>query len=52
MNSPQPSAVEVHGLDATVSLQQLRGLFSRVSPVLQAVAALDSDSPQVGCRRR
>ncbi|PSC68073.1 Ataxin-2 binding isoform F [Micractinium conductrix] len=40
----QPTAVEVHGLDAAASLLQLRQLFSQVAPVLQAVATLDGDS--------
>lgn len=40
----QLGAVEVHGLDAALSLSHVRQLFSRVAPVLQTVAALDSES--------
>ena len=40
------SAIEVHNLDASTSLVQLRELCSRVAPVLQTVAALDSESLQ------
>ena len=45
--SDVPSAVEVHGLDASASLLQLRQLFKQVgAPMLQAVAALDAESQQ------